>query len=273
MLLEIHRRQVGGDLRRHRDGLKPLQRIDHLDRLRRCRLLLFLGSEQHDRGVHQYVSVARGGVECRVNRASDQGRVSRERRGSDPEGSLPAELPSGLEQRENEHHPPPVSCLPTIGRDGAPPGVSPMTRIGSTRLQDGCQGDVSVLRARDILTARLLRAKQCGMRGMRLQADLNVKLRRGAWYRITQPGPLQTVLEVAGRLHQIPSAFLQVVERPPRKWTVVPRPEDAIHLPANWGDRYAVCPSCRERQPLGGHPRRMACNRCHGDYEVAWSEA
>jgi len=150
-----------------------------------------------------------------------------------------------------------------------------MTRIGSTRLQDGCQGDVSVLRARDILTARLLRAKQCGMRGMwaRLQADLNVKLRRGAWYRITQPGPLQTVLEVAGRLHQIPSAFLQVVERPPRKWTVVPRPEDAIHLPANWGDRYAVCPSCRERQPLGGHPRRMACNRCHGDYEVAWSEA
>jgi len=49
----------------------------------------------------------------------------------------------------------------------------------------------------------------------RLQADLNVKLRRGAWYRITRLDPLRAVLEVGGRLLEIPSAFLQVIERPP----------------------------------------------------------
>jgi len=39
------------------------------------------------------------------------------------------------------------------------------------------------------------------MAGMwaRLQADLNVKLRRGAWYRITRLDPLKAVLEVGGR--------------------------------------------------------------------------
>jgi len=56
----------------------------------------------------------------------------------------------------------------------------------------------------------------------RLQADLNVKLRRGAWYRIARLDPLRAVLEVGGRLLEIPSAFLQVIERPPRRWSVVP---------------------------------------------------
>lgn len=107
----------------------------------------------------------------------------------------------------------------------------------------------------------------------RLQADLNVKLRRGAWYRISKLEPLQAVVEVAGHLLQIPSAFLQIIERPPRKWSVVPRPDDAVHVPDTWGDRYAVCPSCRQRQALDGRPRRMTCKRCAGDFEVAWSEA
>src|SRR6266480_3333665 len=98
------------------------------------------------------------------------------------------------------------------------------------------------------------------MAGMwaRLQADLNVRLRRGAWYRITRLDPLQAVLEV--------------IERPPRRWTVVPRPDDAVHLPRGCDDRYAVCPSCRERQALAGRPRRMTCRRCGENFEVAWSE-
>src|SRR5439155_1597051 len=82
--------------------------------------------------------------------------------------------------------------------------------------------------------------------------DLNVRLRRGAWYRINRLDPLQAVLEVGGRLLEIPSAFLQVIERPPRRWTVVPRPDDAVHLLRCCDDRYAVCPSCRERQALDG---------------------
>src|SRR5213082_1336475 len=43
----------------------------------------------------------------------------------------------------------------------------------------------------------------------RLAADLNIRLRRGAWYRITQLGPLQAVVEVRGRSLEVPSAFLQ----------------------------------------------------------------
>src|SRR5258708_37259068 len=97
------------------------------------------------------------------------------------------------------------------------------------------------------------------MAGMwaRLRADLNLKLRRGAWYRITRLDPLQAVLEVGGRLLEVPSAFLQVIERPPRRWTVVPRPNDAVHPPADGGDRYAGCPSCRERQATAGRPPRV----------------
>src|SRR3989442_7714009 len=99
------------------------------------------------------------------------------------------------------------------------------------------------------------------MTGMwaRLQADLNVKLRRGAWYRITRLDPLRAVLEVSGRLLEIPSAFLQVIERPPRSWSVVPRPRDAVRLPEGCHDRYAVCPSCREPPSLAGRARRMCC--------------
>jgi len=56
------------------------------------------------------------------------------------------------------------------------------------------------------------------MSGMwaRLRADLNVKLRRGAWYRITRLDPLQAVLEVGGRLLEIPSASCRLSSgRPP----------------------------------------------------------
>src|SRR6059058_4549506 len=88
----------------------------------------------------------------------------------------------------------------------------------------------------------------------RLQADLNVQLRRGAWYRITQLGPLQAVVEVRGQRLEVPSAFLQVVDSPPRTWSVVARPSDAVHLPRDWGDRYAVCPSCRGRPSIAWRP-------------------
>ena len=81
-----------------------------------------------------------------------------------------------------------------------------------------------------------------------------------------------SVVEVRGQSLQVPSAFLQVRESPPRQWTIVPRPSDAVRLPASWGDRYAVCPSCRERQPIAGRPRRMACTRCRGEFDVAWTE-
>jgi len=53
-----------------------------------------------------------------------------------------------------------------------------------------------------------------GMQWARLQANLNIRLRRGAWYRIRQAGPLQVVLEVRGQPVQVPAAFLQIIETP-----------------------------------------------------------
>ena len=113
------------------------------------------------------------------------------------------------------------------------------------------------------------------MAGMwaRVRADLNIELRRGAWYRITQLGPLQAVVDIRGKALQVPSAFLQVVDRPPRAWSIVARPNDAVRLPLDWGDRYAVCPSCRARQPIYGRPSRMVCQRCGGEFKVNWTGA
>jgi len=90
----------------------------------------------------------------------------------------------------------------------------------------------------------------------RLRADLNLRLRRGAWYRITRLDPLQAVVEVrGGRSLEVPAAFLQVIDSPPRQWSIVPRPSDAVRVPAHWGDRYAVCP---ELQGTPARPRPTA---------------
>jgi hypothetical protein len=106
----------------------------------------------------------------------------------------------------------------------------------------------------------------------RLQIDLNLEIRRGAWYRVRHLGPLQAIVEARGRTFVVPAPFLEVIGKPPRRWSVVLRPRDAVHLPPSWGDRYAVCPSCRERQQIIGRPRRMTCERCHEEFQVAWKE-
>ena len=110
-----------------------------------------------------------------------------------------------------------------------------------------------------------------GMRWARLRVDLNLPLRRGAWYRIHEVGLLQTVLEVNHRPLRVPSAFLQLVETPPRKWTVVPRPAGAVRMPQNWR-QYVVCPSCRERVQLERRPSAIQCPRCNGIFEVGWDQ-
>lgn len=112
-----------------------------------------------------------------------------------------------------------------------------------------------------------------GMQWARLQVDLNIRLRRGAWYRIAELGPLHAVVDVLGQSIRVPAAFLQIVETPPRRWTVVQSPSHAARMPANWGDRYAVCPNCRERQPITGRRPTMQCGRCKRVSEVAWNES
>jgi len=33
-----------------------------------------------------------------------------------------------------------------------------------------------------------------------------------------------------------------------------------------------VCPSCRHRQQLAGHAKNLTCERCQGEFAVAWDE-
>jgi hypothetical protein len=112
------------------------------------------------------------------------------------------------------------------------------------------------------------------MRWARLHTDvnLNVRLRRGGWYRVLELRALEAVLDVCGARVTLPRPFLEVAETPPRQWTVVPRPRDAVRVPHDWGARYAVCPSCRGRQPVHGLPSTMRCQRCNGLFEIALRE-
>jgi len=111
-----------------------------------------------------------------------------------------------------------------------------------------------------------------GMRWGRLQVDVNCALRRGAWYRVARLAPMEAILDVNRRPLKVPHYLLQVVSRPPTRWSVVPRPERAGELPPDWGPLYGVCPSCRERAALRGRPRRLECGRCRGEFDVAWDE-
>ncbi len=86
----------------------------------------------------------------------------------------------------------------------------------------------------------------------RLQVDVNCPLRRGAWYRVANLTPGDALLDVNRSQVPVPRASLKIVSAAPQFWTVVSRPRDAKGLPTTWGDKYAVCPACRQRAPLKG---------------------
>ena len=113
-----------------------------------------------------------------------------------------------------------------------------------------------------------------GLQWGRLQANVDCSLRRGAWYRVTAIGELEAVVDIGRKPQSVPSFLLEIVSAPPRRWTVVPRPEGAVHMPQAWGTQYAVCPSCRERAalPARGRPRNLTCDRCRGAFEIDWTE-
>ena len=111
-----------------------------------------------------------------------------------------------------------------------------------------------------------------GMKWGRLVVNVNCALRRGAWYRVARIRSLEAILDVNRKPLVVPHYLVQIVTQPPRRWSVVPRPKRARELPEEWGPHYGVCPSCRERCALPGHPRRLECVRCHGEFDVAWDE-
>lgn len=110
------------------------------------------------------------------------------------------------------------------------------------------------------------------MQWARLQADVNCRLRRGGWYRVLWLAPVEAVLDVNTTPVPVLLPFLEIRRTPPRCWTVVPRPANAVNLPPSWGLEYAVCPSCRHRQQLTGHPKRLRCGHCQVEFTVAWDE-
>jgi hypothetical protein len=108
----------------------------------------------------------------------------------------------------------------------------------------------------------------------RLRENVNVRLRRGAWYRVLKVQDLKAVLEVGGRPVAVATALIEIVKRPPPRWTVVtPSGSSLRKAPPALTGRYGVCPSCGERAPLPVRVRRLRCTYCKYEFEVAWDEA
>ncbi|HWC73355.1 MAG TPA: hypothetical protein VG454_05400 [Gemmatimonadales bacterium] len=104
----------------------------------------------------------------------------------------------------------------------------------------------------------------------RLQADVPLKLRRGAWYRVLELDDLQAVIEVNHRKVGVLRAWLEIQQRPPQHWTIVTAPEEAHRkAPPHLRGTYAVCPNCRARAPLPKKmPRVLECARCRKEFEI-----
>jgi hypothetical protein len=112
------------------------------------------------------------------------------------------------------------------------------------------------------------------MQWARLTADVDIKIRRGAWYKVLRLGPLEAVLDVNRKPTPVPRQYLRLTPQPPQAWSLVQRPSRSARLPQSWGQVYAVCPNCRERAPLlEGRPANQRCHKCNGFFAIAWDEA
>ena len=101
---------------------------------------------------------------------------------------------------------------------------------------------------------------------------MNRGLRRGAWYRVIALTPGEVVLDVNHHACIVPREGVQVVATPPRRWSIVARPTDAVRVPPQWGDWYALCPSCRNRASVKGRLDTLRCARCAGVFQIGWDE-
>lgn len=106
----------------------------------------------------------------------------------------------------------------------------------------------------------------------RVRDDRNLKLRRGAWYRITQLLPEEVVLDVNRQAVPVPRTLVEIAPTRPLRWTIVPCPRDAVRVPPHWGSAYAVCPSCRNRAQVMTGTSAMRCPRCHGLFSLLQGE-
>ena len=108
----------------------------------------------------------------------------------------------------------------------------------------------------------------------RLQADVPLKMRRGAWYRVIQLTDLQAVIEVNHRKVGVLRAWLEIQQRPPQRWSVVHGSAENKKAPPHLRGTYGVCPNCRARAPLPKKTtvRTLECARCRQEFEINWEE-
>ena len=107
----------------------------------------------------------------------------------------------------------------------------------------------------------------------RLRANEPSHLRRGAWYRVVKLTAAEAVLDVHGKPTSFPRQALDIQAERPKQWAVVPRPPRSPRLPQSWGERYAVCPNCRERARIDEHVPSMRCPKCNGHFEIGWDNS
>jgi hypothetical protein len=84
--------------------------------------------------------------------------------------------------------------------------------------------------------------------------------------------PHTIVVDVNHAARIVPREGVDLIDTPPQHWSVVPRPRDAVRVPKDWGDRYALCPACRNRTVIKGHPATLRCPRCDGVFPITWDE-
>ena len=111
-----------------------------------------------------------------------------------------------------------------------------------------------------------------GSHWARLKVEGSYPLRRGAWYSVSAFVRDEVVVHVGRSWLSVPWSAVELTGTQPRRWTVVPRPANAVLLPEDWGAYYAVCPECCHRAPLRGTPETMHCPDCNRLSSVAWDE-
>jgi hypothetical protein len=102
----------------------------------------------------------------------------------------------------------------------------------------------------------------------RVVGDVNVRVRRGAWYEVIRLTPDAALLDVNRRTLAVPRSAVHVNAVRPREWSVVPRPYDAVDLPLGWGSRYAVCPRCSHRASLKDQHGSMQWPGCEEVFPI-----
>ena len=106
----------------------------------------------------------------------------------------------------------------------------------------------------------------------RVKTDGTYPLRRGAWYRVSEFQSNEVLVDILWSPVGLPLSEVEITEERPMRWTVVPRPLQAKHLPESWGAVYGTCPNCGHRESLEGSPPMMGCHQCEGLFPVAWDE-